>query len=221
MARHYTRLGMVASPVLLDLDGTLIDSLADIAATTNHVRAAFGLPPLPTAAVRGMIGDGATMLLRRALADAGREVPVAAAWTVYQDHHEAQCTQEVRFYPGVPETLARWRESGRPLGVVTNKPERFARRILEHLDLMRFFGAVVGGDSAAGRKPDPGPLRAALDRLDASPTGGLMAGDGLQDLRAGRAVGLRTAAALYGFHDPAVLRAEGADQFWVAFGQPE
>jgi len=212
---------MPDSPVLLDLDGTIVDSLADIAASANHVRATFGLSPLPLAAVRQMVGDGVTMLLQRALADAPTAIAASDAWPIYDAHHRDQCIREVRPYPGVPETLARWRSEGRPLAVVTNKPEHFARRILDHLDLTRFFGAVIGGDSVAERKPDPAPLREALRRLGADARGGLMAGDGLQDLRAGRAAGLRTAAALYGFRDPASLRAEGADEYWVAFGVPE
>ena len=212
---------MALPPLLLDLDGTLVDSLADIAASANHVRAAYGLGPLSHDAVRGMIGDGATLLLRRALTELGEPVDVAAAWPIYDEHHREQCTATVELYPGVGACLEAWRHAGRKLAVVTNKPEGFARRILEHLGVDRFFGAVVGGDTTPARKPDPAPLREALRILDVSPGDAWMVGDGLQDLRAGRAAGTRTIAALYGFRDEGSLRAEGADAYWTAFGVEE
>ena len=212
------RAPMPPSPVLLDLDGTLVDSLADIAATANHVRAVFDLPPLGTDAVRRMVGDGAAKLLERALADACRPVAPGDAFEIYDAHHREQCTRLVRPYPGAVETLQRWHDDRRPVAIVTNKPERFAVRILEHLGLLGLVGAVVGGDSTAERKPSPVPLHEALARLGLGTERAWMAGDGIQDLRAGRAAGLRTIGALYGFHDPDRLRSEGADLFWTAFG---
>lgn len=209
---------MTLPPLLLDLDGTLVDSLADIAASANHVRAAFGLGPLSHGAVRAMVGDGAALLLRRALAELGEPVDVATAWPIYDEHHRQQCTDMVVPYPGVVSHLDAWHEAGRRMAVVTNKPERFARQILEHLALDRYFSAVVGGDTTPVRKPDPAPLHAALEALGAAPADAFMVGDGIQDLRAGRAAGTRTIAALYGFRDEASLRAEGADSFWSAFG---
>jgi phosphoglycolate phosphatase len=210
---------MSPPPLLLDLDGTLVDSLADIAASANHVRAVFDLPPVPVEAVRAMIGDGAVALLERALADADRPVEAARAWPIYDAHHRQQCTLLVRPYPGVVETLQRWREEERPVAVVTNKPERFARSILEHLGLDALVGALVGGDTTPARKPAPEPLLEALRRLGQGPERAWMAGDGIQDLRAGKAAGLRTIGALYGFQDAERLRAEGADLFWSAFGR--
>lgn len=207
--------------MLLDLDGTLVDSLADIAASANHVRDTFGLPPVPLDAVRGMIGDGAAKLLERALRDAPRRVSPEDAFAVYDAHHKEQCTQHVTLYPGAGEKLAEWRADGRPVAVVTNKPERFAIRILEHLGVLDLLGAVIGGDTTPDRKPSPVPLHTALQRLGAGPERAWMAGDGLQDLRAGRAAGLRTIGALYGFRDEKVLRAECADVYWTAFGIAE
>jgi phosphoglycolate phosphatase len=209
---------MSLPPLLLDLDGTLVDSLADIAASANHVRAAFDLAPLGHDAIRAMVGDGAALLLRRALAELDAPVDVAQAWPIYDAHHRTQCTATVVPYPGVVEHLETWRADGRQMAVVTNKPEGFARTILEHLRIDRYFGTVVGGDTTPSRKPDPAPLRAALDLLGVEPADAWMVGDGIQDLRAGRAAGTRTVAALYGFRDAASLRAEGADTYWSAFG---
>ena len=208
--------------LLFDLDGTLVDSLADIGASTNHVRAAFGLPPAGERQLREFVGDGVISLLERALAGAGPFESIRqAAWELYARHHRDQCTRAVRPYPGVVECLGRWQADGRPMAVVTNKPARFAEPILAHLGLDRFLEVVVCGDSLGERKPSAAPLHAALAGLRAPAAGAMMVGDGVQDLRAARAAGVRSAAVLFGFQRPEILRAEGADEFWVAFGEPE
>ncbi|MBM4060803.1 MAG: HAD family hydrolase [Planctomycetes bacterium] len=219
--------GVHPAPCLFDLDGTLADTLADIAATTNHVRRVHGLPPAPLATVRTFVGDGARTLLRRALHEALPADPAAAAaaveasFAVYVEHHEVQCTASVRAYPGVAEHLAALAARGHGLAVVTNKAERFAVAIVRHLGLDGLLRVVVGGDTLARRKPDPAPLALALQRLGWTGPGGTMAGDGVQDLRAAKALGLATVACLYGYGDPARLRGEGADLYWRAFGVPE
>lgn len=214
-------------PFLFDLDGTLADTLADISASANHVRAGFGLPPLPPDRVRRAVGDGARELLRRTLQDgAGPDSPplddaaLDAAMRRYREHHDRQCTVAVALYPGVREHLERLREGGHPLAVVTNKPVRFAERIVAHLGLDRLLPVVVGGDSLPQQKPDPAPVAHALERLGAPPRRGTMVGDGVQDLRAGKAAGLATIACLYGYREAEVLRDEGADAYWRAFGVP-
>lgn len=214
------------APFLFDLDGTLADTLPDIAASCNHVRARFGLPPCATAVVRGFVGDGARTLLARALDGALPADPAAAAralddaFASYVAHHEAQCTVHARLYPGALAALQALHEGGHPLAVVTNKPARFAAPILRALGLERLLPVVVGGDTLPVRKPDPAPVLHALAQLGAEPLGATMIGDGVQDLRAGKAAGARTIACLYGYGDPAALRAEGADGYWAAFGQP-
>lgn len=210
-------------PFLFDLDGTLCDTLADIAASANHVRASHGLPPAPLAALRAMIGDGALTLLRRALADLRPQPPPddacwQRAWTLYQEHHAVQCTVHAQPYPGVRAHLERWAGAGHPLAVVTNKPERFARPILHHVGLADLLPVVIGGDTLPQKKPDPAPLREALRRLGQPDRSGTMVGDGETDLRAGRAAGLRTIAVLYGYRPEAALRAVGADEYWTRFG---
>jgi phosphoglycolate phosphatase len=213
-------------PFLFDLDGTLAETLDDIAVSVNHVRASHGLPPAAAAVVRGLVGDGARTLLRRALAPAfaGGVVPepaLDAAFAQYVAHHAGECTRRVRLFPGVRPHLAALADAGHPLAVVTNKPERFARAIVRHLGLGDLLPVVVGGDTLPQRKPEPAPLLHALQQLDAVPGRGTMAGDGVQDLRAGKAAGLCTIACLFGYGEPADLRAEGADVWWRAFGEPE
>ncbi|HZN39649.1 MAG TPA: HAD-IA family hydrolase [Planctomycetota bacterium] len=214
------------SPFLFDLDGTIADTLADIAASTNHVRGHNGLPPLPETAVQAFVGDGARTLLQRALADvlpdepAARERAIDAAFAIYVAHHGHQCTVHVRLFPGVREHLANLHERGHGLAMVTNKPERFAVSIVRHLGLPDLLRVVIGGDTLPQKKPDPAPLQHALRRLGWTQDTGTMVGDGVQDLRAAKALGLQTIACLFGYGDPLRLRAEGADRYWQAFGVP-
>jgi phosphoglycolate phosphatase len=206
-------------PFLFDLDGTLADTLPDIAASANHVRALFALPPLNDAAVRLMVGDGARTLLHRALAELAPDAAaLEAAFAAYVAHHSDQCTRQVTLYPFVVEHLTRLRDRGHPLAVVTNKPARFAAAILAKLSLADLLPVLIGGDTLPQQKPDPAPLRAALRQLGASADTGVMVGDGEQDLRAARACGLRAIAVLYGYGDPMRLRAVGADEYWQRFG---
>jgi phosphoglycolate phosphatase len=214
------------SAFLFDLDGTLADTLPDIAASTNHVRGQHGLPPLPLPAVRLLVGHGARALLAQALAERlppegpARATALAAAFAAYCEHHDRACTEHAQVYPGVREHLAALTAQGHPLAVVTNKPRRFAVPIVQALGLARWLPVVVGGDDAAALKPDPAPLRLALERLGAAAATACMVGDGLPDLRAGKLLGVRTIACLYGYGDPAALRAEGADGYWTLFGGP-
>jgi phosphoglycolate phosphatase len=211
---------------LFDLDGTLADTLADIAASANAVRASFALPPLGEPAVRRMIGEGARTLLQRALVDvvptapAAQEDFLARALALYVAHHADQCTKTCRLFPGVRDGLSALDAEGHGLAVVTNKPERFANAIVRHLGLDDVVAVVVGGDTLAVRKPDPAPLRHALDLLRCEPSGATMVGDGLPDLEAGKALGVATIACLYGYGDPQALRRAGANAYWVAFGRP-
>lgn len=214
------------SAFLFDLDGTLADTLVDIAASTNHVRHQHGLPALALPEVRALVGHGARSLLARALADRlppegpERVRAIDLAFALYTEHHDRTCTTHAQPYPGVREHLAALAAAGHGLAVVTNKPRRFAVPIVQALGLDRWLPVVVGGDDAAALKPDPAPLRLALERLGATAAGACMVGDGLPDLRAGKALGVRTIACLYGYGDPAALQAEGADGYWTAFGGP-
>jgi len=216
------------TPFLFDLDGTLADTLPDIASSTNHVRALHELPPLPLPAVRELVGDGALTLLRRALAPCLPAEPAAAAamlataYQRYTEHHQQACTGQARLFPGVGQELQRLAALGHPLAVVTNKPLALAQRVVHHLGLDELLPVVIGGDSLPVKKPDPAPLRLALQSLGLpATTPATMVGDGIQDLRAGKNLGLATIACLYGYGDPEALRRERADTYWSAFGTPE
>jgi phosphoglycolate phosphatase len=212
--------------LLFDLDGTLVDSLPDIHASAAHVRSHFGLAAPSLEAVRGMVGDGPQVLLARLLAD-GRDAlalddpRLDEAMAIWSAHHADQCTRLVQCYPGVPEHLRRWRAAGHRLAVVTNKPERFARAILSHLDLTPCLDAVVGGDTTSTKKPDPAPIRHALGLLDVAAADAVMVGDGPQDVDAGRAAGCATIAVRYGFNPDTRLADAAPDGWWTAFAIPD
>jgi phosphoglycolate phosphatase len=211
---------MPPPPFLFDLDGTLVDSLEDIRSSANHVRALAGLPPVDRAAAAALVGDGAYALLERALRGNPRGLVVEEVFGAWLEHHERECTRAVRPYDGAFEWLAARQREGVPLAVVTNKPERIARRVLEHVGFAGLFDVVIGGDTTAEKKPSPLPLREALRRLGLDGAGGTMVGDGQQDLRAGRAAGLATIGVLFGF-DPETVRRSGlADGYWIRFGVP-
>ncbi|GAB4144232.1 MAG: hypothetical protein Fur0037_11980 [Planctomycetota bacterium] len=206
---------------LFDLDGTLADTIEDIAASVDAVRARFGLSAIGVEAVRPMVGDGLGALLRRALSRGGvalSEKDLEMAGEFYVSHHEAQCTRTVRLYPGVRDFLERLAGAGHPLAVVTNKPLRFARAIARHLRLDDLIPVVIGGDSLPQRKPDPAPLLCALQRLGVLDRQGTMVGDSPGDIAAGRAAGLETIACLYGYRPAEALIASGPDRFWRRFG---
>lgn len=211
------------APFLFDLDGTLADTLPDIAASANHVRALHGLPALPLSTMRTFVGDGARTLVRHALAEVlpaehDAEAAVDAAFARYVAHHDEQCTVHAMLFAGVEAHLEHLRAQGHRLAVVTNKAERFARPVVAHLGLNRWIDVIVGGDTVARKKPDPAPLHHALAALGGAASG-TMVGDGVQDLRAGKAAGLTTVGCLFGYGDPEALRREGATAFWSAFGR--
>jgi phosphoglycolate phosphatase len=188
--------------ILFDLDGTLVDSREDLATAVNLVRADLGAPALPVATVAGFVGDGVPILVARSLADLGGGVDLERAGESMREHYAAHLTDRSYVYEGVREALARLRDAGLLLAVVTNKPEAPAREICARLGLLPALGAVVGGDTCRERKPHPEPLAAALRRLGADAPGSWMVGDGRNDLAAGRRLGLRRCFARYGFGAP-------------------
>ena len=224
-AREYRERVPAPLPFLFDLDGTLADTIGDIAASTNHVRELAGQAPVPVETVRRCIGRGAATLLRRALPELGygdSDPRWDALLAAYVAHHDVQCTDTARLYPGVLDHLRSLKARGHAIAIVTNKPERFAVVVARHLGLAEFVSVVVGGDTTAAKKPDPLPLREAFRRLSLPHDGprleGTMVGDGEPDLLAAKAVAMRTIACLYGYGDPTRLRAIGADAYWERFG---
>jgi phosphoglycolate phosphatase len=173
--------------VVFDLDGTLIDSAPDLAQAVNALLAELGKPPLAEAAIRPMIGDGARLLLARALAAAGAQT-APDMFDRFMRHYLAHLTDRTRPYPDVPSTLEALRARGYAMGICTNKPLEATRRVLEAFGLAKFFGAVIGGDSLPQKKPEPEPLQATIAGLGGGPA--VMIGDSANDMLCARAAGV-------------------------------
>jgi phosphoglycolate phosphatase len=204
--------------LLFDLDGTLIDSVADIATAANELRATYQLAPLPVSAVAQFVGGGVENLVRQLLRE--REDAVfAEAIAFYRRAYERHCLDRTRPYPGVPETLAAMRRASSALAVISNKPEGFSRRILDGLGLLSLFDLVVGGDTVVPTKPDPAPLVHAMQKLGVTPQETWMVGDSPGDIRAGRAARCGTVAVTYGLRTREELERERPDRIVDRFAE--
>jgi len=186
--------------LVIDLDGTLVDSLPDLLEVLNEVLGDFGVPTLSAAEAKPMIGDGTLKLVERALAARGVTPDhVRAAQARFLALYEARPARLSRPYAGAPEILARLAGEGWVFALCTNKPERATHLVLRALDLERCFRAIITGDSLPQKKPDPAPMRAALAALEVSPERAVAVGDHANDLRAAGAAGLRAIFARYGY----------------------
>ncbi|HXV19908.1 MAG TPA: HAD-IA family hydrolase [Desulfuromonadales bacterium] len=180
---------------LFDLDGTLVDSVADLATAVNLLRAELSLPPLDIPTVRGYVGDGATFLVKRSLPEGLFSEERLQRFLVHYGEHLLESTV---LYPGIRTFLDERKNSGLKMAVVTNKPHRLTRLLLEGLALSGYFPVVIGGDSLPQKKPDPRPVWRALEELAAAPQSTILIGDHHTDLAAGRAAGIRTCFCAWG-----------------------
>ena len=188
--------------VVFDLDGTLIDSAPDLAEALNRVLAENGLPPATEASVRHMVGEGAGPMLARGFSAAGRPVgdpPPESLRRRFLAHYADCLADSTRPWPGVERALEALAAAGRRLAVCTNKPEAMSRDVLEKLGLARFFPVVLGGDSLAVRKPDPGHLVETIRRAGGAPGAAAMVGDSMADVAAARGAGVPVVAVTFGY----------------------
>ncbi len=204
--------GLRPAFIAFDLDGTLVDSVPDIAAAVAAMCVELGYPVPSEAQVRAWVGDGAARLVERALTGRldGRLEPdlAALALTSFKDAYRRCLVRDSRIYPGVRETLDALQAAGIPLAVVTNKPAEFARGLLAGLALDCFFAELVGGDSLAERKPHAQPLQHVAHRFGAAVEAGLMVGDSATDIGAARAAGMPVVCVDYGYHQGVDLAAQ-------------
>ena len=184
---------------VFDLDGTLIDSQRDLADATNALIEELGAAPLPERDIVAMVGEGAAVLVRRALTAAGLDPDRPGALNRFLEHYDDRLTVHTRPYDGILQALADLRAAGRTLAVLTNKPANATGKIMERLDLAAPFFAIVGGDSPAGRKPDPSGLLQLVERAGATTASTVMVGDSRVDLETARRAGTRICLARYGF----------------------
>jgi len=199
--------GRPLSAVLFDLDGTLLDTLADIAAALNLAMADHGFGPVPENDVRQMIGRGSPMLIQRAVSAGHYTVDAAGQAHMLERffHHYGEQEESGQFaarpYPGAAQALQRLHEAGLRTGVVTNKHQRFASGLLEKLNLKRWIDVVVGGDTCERRKPDPQPLLYACESLQVTADAVLMVGDSINDVKAARAAKIPVVCVPYGYNE--------------------
>jgi phosphoglycolate phosphatase len=200
--------------LVFDLDGTLVDSVPDLAASLNRGLVAGGLAPLSREAVRAMVGDGAKALVERGFGARGVAAGEADLEAFLADYG-ANAAVETRPYPGVAETLGLLRAAGWTMAVCTNKPVAPARALLAALGLTPFFIAVGGGDSYPVRKPDPAHLLATL--ADAGGVAGraVMVGDHHNDILAAHGAGIASVWARWGYGEAVT----GADAEAAAFAE--
>ncbi|HEY7743012.1 MAG TPA: HAD-IA family hydrolase [Burkholderiales bacterium] len=185
--------------VLFDLDGTLADTAPDLTYALNRVRGARGLPPLPLAATRPYASQGARGLIGAGFnvhpGDPGYDALRDEFLAIYADN----LCRETRLFSGIAELLHRLQARALPWGVVTNKAERFTLPLLELLEVRSRAACVIGGDSTGRIKPHPEPLLAASRVLGLAPEGCIYLGDDQRDVDAGRAAGMQTAIAMWGY----------------------
>jgi phosphoglycolate phosphatase len=206
----------LARTLLLDLDGTLADTLPDLTASLNELMQARGLPAFARAEVAPMVGDGVARLVQRAFAARDCEAD-AAAIAEYSAHYAEHAADATQAFPGVDEGLRSLARDGWRLGVCTNKPERAARSLLTALGLADYFAAIGGGDSFPARKPDPAHLLATLKAAGGEVNGAVMAGDHANDIAAARGAALPSIFAAWGYGPMAM--AAGADAIAQDFAE--
>ncbi len=205
-----------ARAVLLDLDGTLLDTVGDIIAAANMMRATLGFAPLEAAVIRNFVGKGIANLVARTLKDAVGEVgPTALKVAVanFDRQYETCFTATSKPYPRVLEGLDAFREAGLRLGCVTNKATKFTEPLLAATGLRDYFEIVVSGDTLAEKKPHPLPLKHAAAFFDIKPEEMLMIGDSINDAEAARAAGSPVFIVPYGYNEGIELRGLDCDAF--------
>jgi phosphoglycolate phosphatase len=200
--------------VLFDLDGTLVDSYGALTEAVNHARRTHGLTDLSSSRIRELVGDGMEILLQRAFERDSIPQTVVGA---FESRYDEVCCEESRVLADVEATLAELEGLGVEMAVCTNKPTFFSRKILDFLELSRYFRAIVGPDAAGARKPDPRHLLAALESVSCQRGEALFVGDMPVDVRAARNSGIDVAVVPTGSSSREQLNASAPDHFLERF----
>ncbi len=203
---------MIKKPemVLIDVDGTLVDSVPDLAYCVDEMLKAVGMQPHGEAEVRHWVGNGVERLVRRGLIGQLNGEPddelFAQAYPIFTELYKENTSKRSTLYPGVKEGLDYLRDSGYKLGCVTNKAEAFTHPLLKDLGLFDYFESIVSGDTLEKKKPDPLPLLYSSETLGVSPENSLMLGDSISDVKAARAAGFQIICMSYGYNHGADIR---------------
>ena len=201
--------------ILIDVDGTLVDSVPDLAFCVDEMMKRLGRPPHGEAKVRDWVGNGVERLVRRALVgqlegEPGEE-DFERALPIFLELYAENTAQRSRLYPGVREGIDYMKSQGYQLGCVTNKAAQFTIPLLKHFGIHDEFGIVVSGDSLAVKKPDPGPLLHAAEHFGVAPQDALMLGDSKSDVTAARAAGFQIVCLSYGYNHGEPIAAQKPD----------
>lgn len=211
MLRPPIRPGMI----LIDLDGTLVDSVPDLAYCVDELMARLGRPPHGEAAVRNWVGNGVERLVRRALTGTLDGEPSHAdfdrAYPIFLELYAENTSKRSVLYPGVREGLDYLLTNGYPLGCVTNKAAQFTLPLLKDLGVLDAFALVVSGDTLPEKKPHPAPLLHAAAHFGVEPTQALMIGDSVSDVKAARAAGFSIVCMSYGYNHGEDIRTAEPD----------
>ncbi len=201
--------------ILIDLDGTLVDSVPDLAFCVDETLRRLGRAPHGEERVRDWVGNGVERLVRRALV--GRlegepdEAEFQRAYPIFLDLYARNTSRRSRLYPGVREGLDWLAAQGYRLGCVTNKAARFTEPLLQDLGIADYFALRLAGDSLPRKKPDPLPLRHAAQHFGVAPRDALMVGDSVSDVKAARAAGFGIVCVSYGYNHGRDIREAGPD----------
>jgi phosphoglycolate phosphatase len=199
---------------IVDLDGTLVDTIGDFVVALGAMLVELGHAPVGRDFVARTVGQGSAHLIRTTLAEVGAPASAYdAAWAGYQRHYLAINGEHADVFPGVVEGLRRLKEHGLRLACLTNKPTAFARPLLEKKGLATYFQHVFGGDAFARQKPDPLPLLETCAALGTSPATTWMIGDSRNDALAARAAGCPVVLVTYGYNHGEPVRGVDADAF--------
>ena len=204
----------VIKAVLFDLDGTLINSVPDIAAATDSMLKNIGMPPAGEAQVNRWVGNGAAALVKRALLndDLGDELhqqrfahesedpAYVAAYAQFESAYEQRLTAATGLYPDVELVLSRLANANIKMALITNKPRRFAVPLLATLNIDQYFSCVLCGDDLPEKKPHPLPVQTALTALAVEPQDAIMVGDSISDVKSAYLAGVKTVAVTYGYN---------------------
>jgi phosphoglycolate phosphatase len=190
--------------ILIDVDGTLVDSVPDLVFCVDEMMQALGMPLRGEAKVRTWVGNGVERLVRRALIDSldgePDEALFARAYPLFLELYAENTSKRSRLYPGVLEGLDYLQSAGFKLGCVTNKAEQFTLPLLKDLGIHDRFGIIVSGDTLSEKKPHPMPLLYAARFFDVMPQQSLMLGDSVSDVKAARAAGFHIICMSYGYN---------------------
>ena len=203
--------GLVArkiSLIVYDFDGTLVDTLFDIADAVNLSLNELGLRTLSRATIRKYVGKGVERLMAQSIDGTGyTDLPRAVE--LFRRHYSENLMNHTRFYPSGREILDHFRDKKQ--AICSNKPEDFVRRILESLKSLDYFDAILGGDSVESKKPDPEGLLHLLDRFQCSPEMAVLVGDSPVDIETGKRAGVYTCIVNYGFGNPKEIASTNPD----------